>query len=126
MLRLDGNVEDQAKRVADLAEDHWTDIAVHLFDTSNRDGPNMLTLCSGSVQQAVVPVGIDCDLRRETAKCAGQRNDLDHGRVRIEDALSGHNNSGMTESCLSTLGKPEIEIDDITRGQHRASRLHRA
>ena len=124
--KLDGNVEDQAKSVADLAEDGWADVSMYLLNASNRDSPNVLTLCGRSAPQSILAVGFDGDLRREGSDCGGQRHNLDHVWLRIEDALCGDNHCGMAEPGFLAFGKSEIEVYNITRGQHRANQLRPA
>ncbi len=58
--------------------------------------------------------------RSGTSDCGCQRNDMDHRRRRIENALRRHNHSRMPKAGFAAFGRAEIEVDDITRVRRRA------
>src|SRR5690348_9427244 len=80
----------------------------------------MLTLGGRSDGEAVVVVGLDRQFRVEPPDVRGQGHDVNHRRLRAEDALGRYDDPGMTKAGFATLGQSEVEIDNVTRGQHRA------
>ena len=52
---------------------------------------------------------------------AGGGDDLDYVRVGVEDASGGDDDGRMAGPGVSTFRGSEVEFDDVTRGQHRAS-----
>jgi len=120
---LGGDVQNQPNGVADLAEGSRAHIASDMFDPARRDGSYVLTLGRRSVAQSVCLVGFDENLRPETTDGGGERHDLDHVGLGFKNMLSGDDNGGMTKAGFSTGGGSQVESDDVTRGQHRASRL---
>ena len=126
MRRLRGDIENQTHGFSDLTQDNGADVAVHVVDSSGGDRSDVLALRSRWVSQAIIDIGLNCYLRCVIAKSGGERHNLDHAGFRIENRLGSNHHSWMTKADLASLGKPEIEPDNITRGQHPAIPIHRA
>lgn len=76
----------------------------------------MLTLRSRDLLESIGVVRLDGDLRREAADGGGEGHDLDHGWLRIEDALRRDYDGGMAEAGLSTFGESEVEVEEASVG----------
>jgi len=116
------DVESQAECFPDLGKYGRTDVAANLLDPPGRYCPDVLALRSRLLLESTGVVRFDYYLRGKGSDGGGEGHDLDNGWLRIEDALSGDDHGGMAEAGLSTLWESEVEVDDVTRGQHRASR----
>ena len=101
------------------------DIAASRDDPPGGSCPKVLALGGRPYGETVVPVRFDRDLRVEPADGRGQRHHVDHGGPGREDALCRYDYRRVTKASFSALGQAEVEVDHITRGQHRARPSHR-
>jgi hypothetical protein len=90
-----------------------------------RDRPDVLALRGRDRGETVLFIAVDHHLGLEPSDRRGQRHDLDDGRVRIQDPLRSDDDRGVHEPRLPALRCAEIEVHDVTRGQHRAKPSHR-
>jgi hypothetical protein len=123
--RLRRDVEVQSNDVPDLSDYDDADIASRSVYPTDRDGTYVLALGSGGVIQPVGTVGLETNLGPKPSDRGGQGHDLDHVRSCVEDALGCRHHSWMRKAGFSPGGFSEVEIDDITRGQHQATRPRR-
>ena len=89
------------------------------------DGPDVLALCGRSERETVRCVRFYGYLGIEPSDGRGEWDNLDHRRVRVQDALGGDDNGRMTKSGLAALRHPEIHIDNVTRARHQARPFRR-
>lgn len=120
-----GDVEDQAQHLTDLGERCSTDVSSCPFDSASRDGTDVLTLGDRCAIQPVFRIGVELHLRRKPSQLRCQRHDLNDTGPGVENPLGGYDDRWVAKSRLSAKRQPEIQLDDITRGQHRAIPLPR-
>ena len=85
----------------------------------------MLALGSGGNHEPIVGIWIDHNLGMELTDRACQWHDLKDRWTCVEDPLGGDNDRWVVKPCLASRRLPEVEFDDVTRGQHRAKRFPR-
>ena len=120
-----GQIEDERQRLTDLAQDHRSHVASDTADTAHRHRADVLALCGRSGLEPVGAIRIDEDLGTERPQGRREWHDLDHGRVAIEDPLRRDGDRGVRETGLAAYRKAKIELDNITRAQHRARPIRR-
>jgi len=85
----------------------------------------MLALGSGRDREPIVGIWIDHDLGMELADSACQWHNLKDRWTGVEDPLGGDDYRWVVKPCLTSRRVPEVKLDDVTRGQHRAKRFPR-
>ena len=121
-------VEQEGQRFAKLTEDDRADVASPRIDSSHRHRPHMLTLSRRQLTESVGRVGFDHNLGPAVPDRPRQGNDLDDIGTTPKDSGSRHHHGRTLQTSLTAGRRPQVELDDITRRQHRAmlSRLRPA
>lgn len=120
LARWSGQVEDDSDGLAQLRQHGCADVSSDAEYAPWREAPDVLTLDGGGRVEPVHGIRFDDHLGVEVANGAGDRHHVDNGWLGIEDPLGGDDDGRMTEAGLASLGSAQIEIDNVTRGQHRA------
>ena len=120
MSALTRKVEEHGDRPTKLRDDRGPNVPACRGDTARGHSSKVLALGRGGRVQSVRGIGIDHDLRGEAPDRGCERNDMNDRGSGVEDALGRHQHRGVEEPGLSSLGDAQIEIDDATRGRHRA------
>src|SRR5699024_5422053 len=116
-------VEDGRHNIPDLLKNgraHVADLCAHAW---RRDGADVLALRGGVSSQAVAIIGFDGDLAAAFASRAGKGNYVNNVRSATENSLGGEDDSRPSQTRLGAGRRAEIELDDVTRRQHRAKRV---
>ena len=120
-LASPGDIEKKPEQLPDLPKGSRPDIASRAFDSARCHSSNVLALSRRHEFETVRVVGIDLDLRREPSKRRSEGYHLHNTRFCVEDSLRCHHDGWMTKPRFSSCRRTEIQVDDVTRGQHRAS-----
>jgi hypothetical protein len=115
------DIEDEPKQLADLHQDSRPNIASGSFYPRRRYRANVLALSRRHLLETVRIVDIDLDLRGETSQRRSKGHNLHNTRICVQDRLRRHNDSRMSKPSFSSRRSAKIQLDDITRGQHRAN-----
>jgi hypothetical protein len=75
--------------------------------------------------QPVACVGADGDLGGVAAQRTGQRHDLDDGGAGSQQPRRGYDDRRTNHPLLGPDGSAQVQLDNHTRGRHRALRLPR-
>ena len=94
-------------------------------DAGNRHRTDVLALGGRHVLQPVGLVGVDDDLSATVTDRPRQGNDLDHVGATPKDAGGSDHYRWTLQSSLTAGRRTQIEVDDITRRQHRATSSRR-
>ena len=118
-----GEVEDEAEHLTDLQECGLSDVAPPALDAARRNGADVLALSGRRAVQPVLGISFEFYLRCKPSKRGCQRHHLDDTRPGVEHPLSRHHDRRVMKAGFSPGRQPEVQVDDITRGQHQANRL---
>ena len=119
--RSPGDIEKKPEQLPDLPQGSRPDIASRAFDSPRRHRSNVLALSRRQELETVRIIGIDLDLGGEPSKRRSEGDNLHNTRFCVEDSLCCHHDDWMAKPRFSSCGRTEIQVDDITRGQHRAN-----
>ena len=114
-------IKNEAKQLPDLLQHSRPNIAPLSFNPPGSDRTDVLTLSGRCVLETIGRVGINLDFRGESPKSRRERYNLNNTRFHVQDPLGGHHYGGMTKPGFGSCWQTKIQIDDITRGQHRAN-----
>jgi len=124
-LQRSGQVQDDGDGLAQLRQHRRAHVAAATDSSTRRNRSEVLALGGRLDLQPVGVIRLDDDLRVKRPDGARQRHHLDHRGPGVKDPLRGHDDSRAAKGSLPSLRRAELEIDDIIRGQHRATRSRR-
>ncbi len=119
------NVENHREHFTNLRQYDRPNVSSCAENSGGGRRSNVLTLCRRNSRQTVFRLRLNLDFRIEVSNSRGQRDEMNDIRIVAEYPLRTYDNCGMAETGFATFGRPKVEINNVTRSQHLATRFPR-